>query len=99
MIEVEVTTTPINLGAAVGAPMFGRIASYFRIQNRGPNSVYRARGVNAPDPARVRGFRHATGSLVYTPIPANDVENNVRGATWVWTTSGTATLVAEVGDY
>ena len=96
MIEIQITTTPINLGAALGAAATARVTTLYRIQNRGPATVYRSRAAIAVNPAAVRGFRHGVGSVVMTAIPSDDIrQNGVLGPTWVWTAAGDATLIAE----
>lgn len=97
MQEIEVTTTPIDLGSELDLPETGNSVAVVRVQNRGPSTVYRTRSQNALDPAAVRGYRHGQGSAENTPIPTDDVDNG--GPTWVWTAEGTATLVVENGVF
>ena len=40
----------------------------------------------------MRGFRHASGDTFQILIESDDL-----GATWVWTSGGTATLVLQSG--
>ena len=93
--EVQVTTTPLDLGDALGLDAtdpnsFLAIlkVSAWRVQNRGAATVYRTAAATAPDPAAVRGFRHGTGSVlkirIFTEVP-----------TWLWTGAGSATLIFE----
>ena len=92
MHEITVTRTPLNVRAALGlADATNSTLFLGRAQNRGPATVYRASGT-APDPAAVRGFRHASGDTFQILISSDDL-----GATWVWTSGGTATLVLESG--
>ena len=90
-LEVAVTTTPVDLSALLGVSLTGHVGTSWRIQNRGPENVYRAQSVAAPVPAAVRDFRHAESSLVEVRIPSNDL----GGATWAWTASGVATIIVE----
>ena len=91
MFEVAVTTTPLDLGAAIGLPPTGMAVSHYRLQNRGPEAFYRTVSVASPDPAAVRGYRHQTSSVIDIRIQTADIE----GATWVWTSQGTATAIVE----
>ena len=92
MFELLIGAMPIDLGAALGLPPTGRAVATYRLQNRGPEAVYRTQSVASPDPAAVRGFRHATGEMTNVRIPTADI----AGATWVWTSLGNATLVVEL---
>ncbi len=88
MHEIHVTSTPLDLGAALGLAASGGVASRWRVQNRGPSTVYRTEGTTAPDPATVRGFRHGSGSVLEVRI--------IEGTPcWVWTATATADLVVE----
>ena len=88
MAEIEITTVPLDLGAALGEPSTGNTVTRWRIQNRGPATVYRTTAATAPDPASVRGFRHPSGSVLEVRIVAGM-------PTWVWTAAGTTNLIAE----
>ena len=91
--EIAVTTTPQNLRAALGLDNRARTVTPFgRGQNRGPATIYRTTATIAPDPAVVRGFRHPSGDVFPLTIKSDDL-----GATWIWTATGTATLVVESG--
>ena len=92
MYELTIGTTPVDLGAAVGISPTGRGVSAYRLQNRGPQTIYRAQSDISPDAAAVRGFRHSTGTAITVRIPTADI----GGATWVWTSTGNATLVVEI---
>ncbi len=88
MAEIEITTAPLDLGAALGLPSSGGTATRWRVQNRGPATVYRTAAATAPDPADVRGFRHASGSILEVRL-RSDVP------TWVWCGDGRPTLIVE----
>ena len=96
MAEIEVSEVPVDLAAALqndaGVPAGVTFASYWRLQNRGPATVYRTEADMAPDPAAVRGFRHGSGSVTTVRLVS-------RVPTWVWCSSGTATLVLEVDPW
>lgn len=92
MFEVVIGTTPVDLGAVVGVPTIGRSVGTYRLQNRGPETVYRTQSVASPDAVAVRGFRHATGTYIDVRIPTSDL----GGATWLWTSTGNATVIAEI---
>ena len=91
MFEVAVTTIPLDLGAALGVSPMGMAVSNFRLQNRGAEAFYRTVSVASPDPAVIRGFRHQTASAIDVRVQTADID----GATWVWTSQGTATIIAE----
>ena len=99
MWEIELGTTPVDLGAMIGVSATGNTVSTFRVQNRGPSTVYRAQSLAVPNPAGVRGFRHTSGSTALVRVPSVATS----GATWLWTASGNATVVVEesgwVGEY
>ena len=86
MDEFEITAVPLDLSAALGGP------GTFRVQNRGPATVYRAEWPTMPTPGvDARGWRHPVGSEVNVVVmlDANSP------ATWLWTSGGTATIVLE----
>ena len=90
MAEVTITPVPLNLGETLGEPSTGNSVSRWRIQNRGPSTIYRTVGVSAPDPAAVRGFRHASGSIVEVSLLSDT-------PTWLWCSAALgATLIVEV---
>ena len=77
---------PLDLSLAIGG------TGVFRAQNRGPQTVYRAEWPTAPTPGvDARGFRHPVGSEVSFTVM--DGPNDPH--TWVWCSSGSATLVVE----
>ena len=85
MLEIEVTTTPVNLAVALNLGLFG--LQLWRVQNRGPSTIYRTESATQPDAAAVRGWRHASGetfdlTLMGEGFPA-----------WVWSNTNGATLV------
>ena len=86
MDEFEVTATPLDLSAALAG------TGVFRVQNRGEATVYRAEWPTQPTPGvDARGWRHPVGSEVDIVV-MNDANSP---PTWVWTSSGSATLVVE----
>ena len=89
MVEIEIATVPLDLGAALGEPSTGDTVTRWRLQNRGPATVYRTTdSATAPDPEAVRGFRHPSGSVLAVRIVAGM-------PTWVWTATGSADVIAE----
>ena len=95
MIEITVTTTPLDLGAALGIPTEHYTWFPYRAQNRGPETVYRWTGDStAPTPGGVRPFRHPVGDTFPLRLSTADL-----GVTWVWVAKGEAALVLEEGDY
>ena len=94
MNEIEVTTTPVSLATALGPAV--DVVFQGRVLNRGPATVYRAvrpAADPAPDPAAVRGWRHAEGDEFPIYLDA------AAAVHWVWTAKGTATLVLEGGPF
>ena len=85
MLEIEVTTTPVNLAVALNLDAFG--LQLWRVQNRGPSTIYRTESATQPDTAAVRGWRHSAGSSFDLTLRGED------NPTWVWTSSNGATLV------
>ena len=86
MDEFEVTATPLDLSAALGG------SGVFRVQNRGEATVYRAEWPTQPTPGvDARGWRHPVGSEI--DIMVMDDANSPP--TWLWTSSGQATIVLE----
>ena len=94
MEEIEIGVTPVDIGAALGLPTTGRGSQRWRIQNRGPNTVYKWRSATTPDITALRGIRHPAGALFPQTVYTADL-----GALWAWTSQGTSTLVCESGDY
>ena len=90
MDEIELGIIPVDLGLALGLPLTGNTVTLFRMQNRGPQTVYMWRSLTAPIPGDVRGFRHPTGSFFLRSVYSADI-----GTLWAWTASGDATLVIE----
>ena len=88
MVEIEIATVPLDLGAALGEPSTGDTVTRWRLQNRGPATVYRTAAATAPDPAAVRGFRHPSGSVLAVRIVAGM-------PTWLWTATGSADVIVE----
>ena len=93
MTEIQVSLTPVDLGAALSLGTGGSV-SFFRMQNRGAGTVYRTVSATSPDPAAIRGFRHPVGSILPVRIVADPAER-----TWIWNASGTGTVVIEDGNY
>ena len=93
MDEVEVTTTPLDLSAALFTGAAAGGVGVFRIQNRGTATVYRATmdPGTSPVPGMIRGWRHPQGDEVAVAIFSGPDDPH----TWVWTSSGDATLVVE----
>ena len=93
MDEIEVTTTPLDLSAALFTGAAAGGGGVYRIQNRGPGTVYRTTtppGM-APVPGAVRGWRHPQGDEVAVAIFSGPLDPH----TWVWTSSDRATLLVE----
>ena len=89
-MEVTISPVPLNLGAALGEPSTGNTVSRWRVQNRGPLTIYRATAATAPNPAALRGFRHASGSIVEVSLLSDT-------PTWLWCSAALgATLIVEV---
>ena len=90
MYEVEVISTPANLAILMG---LGDDAVFDgRAQVRGSSTVYRTIADTAPDPAAIRGYRHPVGDQFRVRLFGTGTWPQ-----WVWTASGTATLVIESG--
>ena len=87
MDEIAITTTPVDLGDALGG-----LEGNFRLQNRGPVTVYRSVAAAAPVPADVRGWRHPVGDTLLVTLLTVDP---TIPRTWLWTAEGTATVVVE----
>ena len=92
MPETPVTTTPADLGTALGATLGARGFLTVSVQNAGPAAVYRTRSADAPVLGTVRGWRHAPGDK-FSLILVGDADG--AAGLWVWTATGTATLVIE----
>ena len=92
MERVSVTTTPKNLATELG--MSAGELWLGRAQIRGVNDVYRTRKATAPAPATetASAWCHASGS----EFPLR-VDGSGQTPTWVWTSSGKATLILEPG--
>ena len=93
MAEFTVSATPVSLATALGVnagpPAYGWLGRW-RIENQSRRSVYRLRAADLPDTAAVTGFRHPASSSVEVDLYSDDL-----GAVWLWTSTGSAGLIAE----
>ena len=92
MPETPVTTTPADLGTALGAILGANGHLRVKVQNAGPSAVYRTSSADAPVLGTVRGWRHAPGDKFDLILVSN--ADGAAGL-WVWTAAGEATLIVE----
>ena len=93
MASITVTTTPQSVRAALGViDGGGGVVWRGEAQNIDPTeNVYRVRSVAAPTGPEA-AFRHPPGDRWAMSVYADDI-----GATWLWTSTGTATVVVSDG--